>query len=155
MTIKHAIPKIVWAIELLYNSVMTGVSWGSDKLETRCGRESHHPAEGALGTLDGVWRPDRLVIRCNRESWQSGPPGLQLSIRRTRKTQTLMAIRVGVNILQFCSVSNSLSHTQHFQIKWEVYFFKEVFARLYYCVNMYSACICVCIMCVYYVLLML
>ena len=41
-----------------------------------------------------------------------------------------------------CSVSNSLSHTT-FQIKWEVYFFKEVFARLYFCVKMYSACICI------------
>ena len=41
-----------------------------------------------------------------------------------------------------CSVSNSLSHTT-FQIKWEVHFFKEVFARLYYCVNMYSAWICI------------
>ena len=24
----------------------------------RCGRESHHPAEGALGAPDGVWGPD-------------------------------------------------------------------------------------------------
>ena len=47
MTIKHVIPKIEWAIELLYNSVKTGgsVSWRSDESETRCGRESHHPAE--------------------------------------------------------------------------------------------------------------
>ncbi len=53
MTIKHAIPKIEWAIELLYNSVGTGgqTSWG-EKLETRCGRENHHPAEGAFGTPD-------------------------------------------------------------------------------------------------------
>ena len=27
MTIKHAIPKIEWAIELLYNSVKTGSQW--------------------------------------------------------------------------------------------------------------------------------
>ena len=53
-----------------------------------------------------------------------------------------MAIRVGVNILQFCSVSNSLSHIQPFQIKWEVYCFKEFFTRLYslrqyvFCKNM-------------------
>ena len=53
MTIKHAIPKIEWAIELLYNSVRQEVS----ELEVRCGRDSHHPAEGALGTPDGVWRP--------------------------------------------------------------------------------------------------
>ena len=55
---------------------------------------------------------------------------------------------MGVYILQFCSVSNSLSHA-NLTIKWEVYFFKEVFARLYYCVNMYSACICVYMNCYY------
>ena len=66
---------IEWTIELLYNSVKTGsqswredvvekattrqkgpsgppVSWRSDELETRCGRESHHPAGGALRTPD-------------------------------------------------------------------------------------------------------
>ena len=71
MTIKHAIPKIEWAIKLLYNSVGQEVR----ELEIRrvgdkCGRESHHPAEGALGTTDGVWGPDQLVIRCSRESQQ-------------------------------------------------------------------------------------
>ena len=61
MTIKHAIPKtaevthsdgqlwgdIEWAIELLYNSLKTGsqLVWRSQSLETRCGRESQHPAE--------------------------------------------------------------------------------------------------------------
>ena len=30
------------------------VSWSKDELETRCGRESHHPAEEALGTHDWV-----------------------------------------------------------------------------------------------------
>ena len=37
-------------VELLYNSVTTGsqLVWRPDHLETRCGRESQHPAEGAL-----------------------------------------------------------------------------------------------------------
>ena len=54
MTIKHAIPKNEWAIELLYNSVRTGsqTSWGSENSEIRCGRESHRLAEGALGAPD-------------------------------------------------------------------------------------------------------
>ena len=74
MKIKHAIPKIEWAIEWaieqLYNSVRTGSQrvggqtiWRSDELEKRCGRKSHHSA-------DGVWRSDQLVIRCSRESQQ-------------------------------------------------------------------------------------
>ena len=127
-----------WAIELLYNSVWTGsqwvgeqmnwrqdvvwkplpgrrglwdppVSWGPEKLETRCGRESHHPAERALGTPSEFGDP--LVTRCGRESPHPAeraprPPVEQLL--RTRKTQRWW---VGVNMLQLCSVSNSLSHT--------------------------------------------
>ena len=55
MTIKHTIPKIEWAIESLYNSVRQEASeLESNELETRCGRESHHPAEGALVTPDRV-----------------------------------------------------------------------------------------------------
>ena len=45
--------------------------------------------------------------------------------------------RLGRSICcSLCSVSNFLSHTT-FQIKWEVYFFKEVFARIYYCVSLW------------------
>ena len=71
MTIKHAILKIEWAIELLYNSVETGskMSWRSEKLETICGRESHHPAEGAFGTPSEFGDP--LVTRCGRKSQHS------------------------------------------------------------------------------------
>ena len=38
-------------MELLYNSVKTGSQsvWRPDELQTRCGRESQHPAEGASG----------------------------------------------------------------------------------------------------------
>ena len=110
MTIKHAIPKIEWAIKLLYNLVKTGSqSWRSDELETRCGRESYTQLKGPSGPP--MEFRDPLVTRCGRESphtaeWASGPPVEQPW--RTRKT-TLMAIRVVVNILQFCLVSNSLS----------------------------------------------
>ena len=117
MTIKHAIPKIEWAIEwaieLFYNSVRQQVSeLESDELETRCSRESHHPAEVALGTPDGVWGPDQLERRCWNENksqrgWAPGPP---VEHQENEKDTTLMVRRVGVNILQFCSVSNSLSH---------------------------------------------
>ncbi len=49
-----------------------------------------------------VWRPDPLVTRCGRENQHT---------EKNEKDTTLMAIRVEVNMLQFCSVSNSLSHT--------------------------------------------
>ena len=43
---------------------------------------------------------------CPREA---GPPGPRLSSPGEREGNAVMAIRVGVNMLQFCSVSNSLS----------------------------------------------
>ena len=146
MTIKHAIPKIAWAIELLYNSVKTGSQLVSrpDPLVTRCGRESHHPAEGALGTPDWVWRPvgeKMLEWEHVPERLGSQVPGwaAQENQNDTRRCLELLGRSICCSL---CSVPNSLSHAT-FPIKWEVYSFKEVFASLYYCVNMYSAWICI------------
>ena len=79
---------------------------------------------------------------CPREA---GPPGPRLSNPGKRERNTVMTIRVGVNMLQFCSVSNSLSHSktfsnpfEPFQIKCEVYFSKEL------CRRYDSACTCIC-----------
>ena len=63
--------------------------------------------------FEKVWRPDQLEIRCGRENQHTErlgprPPGWAA---QENGKETLMAIRVGVNMLQFCSVSNSLSHT--------------------------------------------
>ena len=128
MTIKHAIPKIELAIELLYNSVMTGsqLVWKPDELEIRCGRENQHPEK--LGSRAPGW--------ANLEN---------------EKDTMLMAIRVGVNMLQYCSVSISLSH-ENLTIKWGVYFSKRLCCssslRLLLC-RYDSICICICIMCLY------
>ena len=46
-------------VELLYNSVHTKFN----QLETRCGRESQHSAEGALRPPIESWRSDQLGIR--------------------------------------------------------------------------------------------
>ena len=124
---------------LLYNYYWFSyyiTQWGQKvrELEIRWGRESHHPTEGAIGTPSEFWKPEPLVTRCDREiqrSAESWAPGSPVEHQENKKDTTLMAIRVGVNMLQFCSVSNSLSHIT-FQIKWEVYFFKVVFARRYY-----------------------
>ena len=106
MTIKHAIPKIEWAIELLYNSVWTGSQW--------------------VGVR---WVRDKVRLRKPSSSRELDPRASGWAALENEKDTTLMDIRVGVSILQFCSVSNSFSHLP-FQIKWEVYFFKEVFTRL-------------------------
>ena len=78
---------IEWAVELLYDSVKTGSQL---VLETR-------PVGDAV---------EKASIQ-----QRAGPPGLRLSNLENEKD-----IRVGVNILQFCSVSNFLSH-EPFQIK--------------------------------------
>ena len=128
MAIKNAIPKIVWAIELLYNSVKTGsqwvgdqrnwrkmwlrkpppsrkgprdprLSWRADELESRCGRESHHPAEGALGTPEWVWR----LVGEKMLEWEYVPErlGPQLSSPRERDRHTVMSGGAGeVNVWQ-------------------------------------------------------
>ena len=148
-------------VELLYNSAGTGsqLVWRPDQLETRCGRESQHPAEGAWGPpieqLQLGIRPvgeqtswEKMLVwrTCPREAW---PPGPRLSSPGERKRNAVMANRVGVNMLQFCSVSNSLSHTT-FQIKWEVYFSKELCRSYLLWCRYDSACICrcICIICI-------
>ena len=59
------------------------------------------------------WRSDELMTRFDRENstqWE-GPQASGLAAPENEKDTTLMAIRVGFNILQFCLVSSSLSHT--------------------------------------------
>ena len=141
MTIKHAIPRtaevthsdvqlwgdIEWAIELLYNSVKTGSQL--------------------------VWRPDPLVTWCGRENstQRRGPPGLRLCSPGERERHTAMSGGAGeVNMLQsLFSLQLPLTHNPFNKVR-GICFFKEVFARLYYCVNRYSACIWV-YMHIYYV----
>ena len=95
------------------NYYITPATGSSDQLEMRCCRENQHPAEGALGTPDWAvevqslrWVGEKMLEwgPCPREAEPSGP---RLSSPGERERNTVMAIRVGVNMLQFCSVSNS------------------------------------------------
>ena len=105
-------------VELLYNSV----HWKFNQLEIRRVGEK---------ILDwGI---------CPREP---GPPGPRLSSPGKREKNTVVAIGVGVNMLQFCSVPNSLSHTT-LSIKWEVYFSKELCRSSLLCRCNDYACICI------------
>ena len=74
---------------------------------------------------------------CPREA---GPPCPRLSSPGERERNAVMANRVGVNTLQFCSVSNSLSHTT-LSMKWEVYFSKELCRSSLLCRRYDYACI--------------
>ena len=177
VTIRHAIPKSEWAIELLYNSVKTGSqwvgvqwsevseedvvekattrqkgpsgppeSWRSDELERRCGRESNHLAERGLRDPQWVWRPvGEKRLRWEHVSERLGlrPSGWAVVQENENDTRLYPEGLVRSIYCNFCSVSNPLSHTT-FQIKWEVYLFKDVFARLY-SLRQYVFCMYMCI----------
>ena len=109
MTIKHSISKIEWASKD-YLAQLNSTS----QLETSVGRESHIRLKGPFGPWwAGVaaswrrdvvgkatsgrrglwalmsWGPEKMLIRCRKESHHPAewPLDLQLSIKRTRKTQ--------------------------------------------------------------------
>ena len=116
-------------VELLYNSVKTGsqLVWKPDQLVIRCGRENQHP--------------ERLC-----------PPSPRLSSPGERERNAVMANRVGVNMLQFCSVSNSLSHTTISNKMRGIFFSKRLCrSSLLLCRPYDSACTCrrISIMCLY------
>ena len=69
-------------VELLYNSV----HWKFNQLETRCGRESQHPAEGALRPPIESWGSDELEIRCGRENHHPERLGPRPSVEQPRRT---------------------------------------------------------------------
>ena len=152
MTIKHAIPKIEWVIELLYNPVTQEFrSWRSDELEKRCGRESHHPAEAALVALSSFEEP--LVTSCGRESQhspESWAPGPSVEHQENEKDTTLMAMGVMVNILQslfvlqlLLTVKPWVTLFETLTIKWEVHIFLKKSSLVFiHCVSMYSAYMC-------------
>ena len=79
-----------------------------------------------------------------------GPQAPGWAVQENENDTRLCPEGLGRSIYCISVRSPTPSHTQTFQIKWEVYFSKNCVARLYYCVNMYSACICV-YMHIYYV----
>ena len=105
-----------------YTTQCTGISisWRSDELEIRCGRENQHP--------------ERL-----------GPQALGWAAQENGKETRLWLIE-WESICCSSVRSPTPSHTQPFQIKWEVYFSKNCVARLYcVLVMILHACICICI----------
>ena len=74
--------------------------------------------EQEVSELEIRWVRDKMRSRKPSSSRELGPRASGWAALENDKDTTLMAIRVGVNTLQFCSVSNSLSYTQPFQIKW-------------------------------------
>ena len=136
-------------VELLYNSVHRKFN----QLETRCGSESQHPVEGALRPPIKSWGSDELETRCSRENQHPerlGPWPPVEQPRRTGKKLRLWPIEWR-SICCSSVQSPTSSHTQSFQMKWEVYFSKELCRSSLLCRRYDFACICrcICIMCLY------
>ena len=167
-------------VELLYNSVHRKFN----QLETRCGRESQHPAERTLrppinqfGDQMG-WRQDAVekastqhpaegAIKPRLSSLETRPVGRRCWIeehvperlcpqapgwaaQENGKETRLWPIEWG-SICCSSVWSPTPSHTQPFQIKWEVYFSKNCVTSLYCVVVMilhayvdvYVLCVCI------------
>ena len=130
-------------VEKLYNWVHKKFN----QLKTRCGRESQHPAEGALRPSinqfgdQTSWRPDQLEIRCGRENQHPerlGPHTPAWAAQENGK-KTLMAIRVGGKYVAVLFVSNSLSHKT---LSIKLYFLKTVslvFKSLWFCMHVHMS----------------
>ena len=101
MTIKHSISKIERSLNYyIAQSRQKSSQLSCRQLETRCGRESHTRPKG-LGALMN-WGPEKILIGCNKESHH--PAEWALGLRwasKNEKDTTLTAIRVEVKILQF------------------------------------------------------
>ena len=137
-------------VELLYNSVHRKF----DQLEKRCSREKQLAAEGALRTPDWAvgdqtsWREDAGMRNMSQRGWAPRPPVEQP--RRTGKKCYYGHKSGGQYAAVLFSLQPSHSKTfsspfEPFQIKWEVYFSKELCRSSLLCGRYDSACICVCI----------
>ena len=156
MTIKHAISKIEWAIELLYNSVWTGSQRVEDQMSWRqdvVGKATTQQ-KGPSGPPIEFWRQvGEKMLEWEHVAERLGPQAPGWAVQENENDTRLCPEGLGRSICcSLCSVSNSLSHTT-FEIKWDVYFFKEVFARLYslsqyvfcmyMCIYVYVLCVCI------------
>ena len=88
-------PQEEGGVELLYNSVKTGsqLVWRPDQLETRCRRESQHPAAPPIESLDIRPVGEKML------EWEHVPERLGSLApgwaAQENGKETLMAIRVG------------------------------------------------------------
>ena len=135
MTIKHAIPKIEWATELLYNSVGTGSQRVGDQTSWRQG-----VVKKATTQLRS-WRQD--VVEKATIQQRAGPLGLRLSSPGERERHNADGHKSGGQyIAVLFGLQLPLTRKPYNKVR-GIFFFKEVFARRYNCVKMYSACICI------------
>ena len=133
-------------VELLYNPVRTGsqLVWRPDQLEKDTVEKASTQQSGPSGPRlsSCSWGSDELEIRCWIEEHvpeRLGPQAPCWAAQENEKETQLWPIEWGTIC---CSSvrSPTPSHTRPFQIKWEVYFSKELYhTSLLWCYE--SACI--------------
>ena len=145
MTIKHAIPKIEWAVELLYNSVKTGSQWVRDQTSWRqdvVGKATTQQKGGPLIEFGDQtsWWEDAGMRTCPREA---GPPGPRLSCPGEQERHNAdghksggqyIAVLFGLKLPLTRNLSNKVRG---------IFFLKKSSLVFYHCVNMYSAWLCI------------
>ena len=130
-------------VELLYNSVHRMFN----QLEKRCGRESQHPTKWALRLpieLLEIRPVGEKMLEWGPSPREAGPPGPRLSNSGDKK-ETLLWPKEWGSICCSSVQSPTPSHTQPFQIKWDVYFSKKMCRSSSLCRRFDSACKCICV----------
>ena len=118
-----------WALNYyITQCTRNSISWRQDAVE-KTSTQQREPSGPQLIS----WGSDELVIRCGRENQlpeRLGPQAPGWAAQENGKETRLWSIEWGS---KRCSSvrSPTPSHTQPFQIKWEVYFSKNCVARLY------------------------
>ena len=136
-------------VDLLYNSVQFGdqTSWSKDVVEKASTqqREPSGPDQSVWRSIS--WGSDELEIRCGRENQHPerlGPQASGWASQENGKETRLWLIEWG-SICCSSIRSPTPFHTQPFQIKWEVYFSRELCRSSLLCRRYDFACICICV----------
>ena len=127
-------------VELLYNSVHRKFNQFGD--QTSWGQNAVEKASTQQRELSGPrlisWGSDELKMRCGRENQyleRLGPQAPAWAAQKDGKETRLWPIEWGPICCNSVR-SPTPSNTQPFQIKWEVYFSKEL-CRSSYCVSLW------------------
>ena len=106
MTSKHAIPKIEWAIELLYNSVRTRSQWVREQRSWRKDVVEKTTTRQKALLVPPIEFGDQLVRRCRNENMSQRGWAIQENENDIRRCPEVLGRSICCSL---CSGSNSLS----------------------------------------------
>ena len=146
MTIKHSISKIEWASNDYITQLSSTSQLSSRQLEWNVVGKATSGRRGLWAQMS--WGPEKMLIRCRKESHHPAewPLDLQLSIKRTRKTQRDghkskgQTIAVSVRSLAPSHMQTLSNPFRTLTIEWEV----NIFIKKSSCVRLlFIALVCI------------